>query len=147
MNNNIQKTYAMKASEINKKWFVVDAEGKVLGRLATEIATILRGKNKPDYTPYLDMGDNVVVINAEKIVLTGNKSEDKEYFRHSQYPGGIKFVNIKKYMKERPEFVVENAVKGMLPKTRLGRKIIKNLKVYSGSNHPHTAQKPEAINL
>jgi len=147
MNNNIQNTYAMKASEINKKWYVVDAEGKVLGRLATEIATILRGKNKPDYTPYLDMGDNVVVINAEKIVLTGNKSEDKEYFRHSQYPGGIKFVNIKKYMKERPEFVVENAVKGMLPKTRLGRKIIKNLKVYSGSNHPHTAQKPEAINL
>lgn len=147
MNNNIQKTYAMKASEINKKWFVVDAEGKVLGRLATEIATILRGKNKPDYTPYLDMGDNVVVINAEKIVLTGNKADDKEYFRHSQYPGGIKFVNIKKYMKERPEFVVENAVKGMLPKTRLGRKIIKNLKVYSGSNHPHSAQKPEAINL
>lgn len=147
MNNNIQKTYAMKASEINKKWYVVDAEGKVLGRLATEIATILRGKNKPDYTPYLDMGDNVVVINAEKIVLTGNKADDKEYFRHSQYPGGIKFVNIKKYMKERPEFVVENAVKGMLPKTRLGRKIIKNLKVYSGSNHPHSAQKPEAINL
>jgi large subunit ribosomal protein L13 len=147
MNNNIQKTYAMKASEINKKWYVVDAEGKVLGRLATEIATILRGKNKPDYTPYLDMGDNVVVINAEKIVLTGNKAEDKEYFRHSQYPGGIKFVNIKKYMKERPEFVVENAVKGMLPKTRLGRKIIKNLKVYSGGDHPHSAQKPEAINL
>jgi large subunit ribosomal protein L13 len=147
MNNNIQKTYAMKASEINKKWYVVDAEGKVLGRLATEIATILRGKNKPDYTPYLDMGDNVVVINAEKIVLTGNKADDKEYFRHSQYPGGIKFVNIKKYMKERPEFVVENAVKGMLPKTRLGRKIIKNLKVYSGSAHPHSAQKPEAINL
>ncbi len=147
MNNNIQKTYAMKASEINKKWYVVDAEGKVLGRLATEIATILRGKNKPDYTPYLDMGDNVVVINAEKIVLTGNKADDKEYFRHSQYPGGIKFVNIKKYMKERPEFVVENAVKGMLPKTRLGRKIIKNLKVYSGGDHPHSAQKPEAINL
>lgn len=147
MDNNIQKTYAMKASEINKKWFVVDAEGKVLGRLATEIATILRGKNKPDYTPYLDMGDNVVVINAEKIALTGNKAEDKEYFRHSQYPGGIKFVNIKKIMKEKPEFVITNAVKGMLPKTKLGRKIIKNLKVYSGETHPHTAQKPESINL
>jgi large subunit ribosomal protein L13 len=147
MDNNIQKTYSMKASEINKKWFVVDAEGKVLGRLATEIATILRGKNKPDYTPYLDMGDNVVVINAEKIALTGNKAEDKEYFRHSQYPGGIKFVNIKKIMKEKPEFVITNAVKGMLPKTKLGRKIIKNLKVYSGDTHPHTAQKPESINL
>jgi len=147
MNNNIQKTYAMKASEINKKWFVVDAEGKVLGRLATEISTILRGKNKPDYTPYLDMGDNVVVINADKIALTGSKAEDKEYFRHSQYPGGIKFVNIKKIMKEKPEFVITNAVKGMLPKTKLGRKIIKNLKVYSGDSHPHAAQKPESINL
>lgn len=147
MDNDIQKTYAMKASEINKKWYVVDAEGKVLGRLATEIATILRGKNKPDYTPYLDMGDNVVVVNAEKIALTGNKAEDKEYFRHSQYPGGVRFVNIKKIMKEKPEFVIENAVKGMLPKTRLGRKIIKNLKVYSGTEHPHTAQKPESINL
>jgi large subunit ribosomal protein L13 len=93
------------------------------------------------------MGDNVVVINAEKIALTGNKAEDKEYFRHSQYPGGIKFVNIKKIMKEKPEFVITNAVKGMLPKTKLGRKIIKNLKVYSGDTHPHTAQKPESINL
>lgn len=147
MDNNIQKTYAMKASEINKKWYVVDAEGKVLGRLATEIATILRGKNKPDYTPYLDMGDSVVVINAEKIALTGNKAEDKEYFSHSQYAGGIKFVNIKKIMKEKPEFVIENAVKGMLPKTKLGRKIFNNLKVYSGSKHPHIAQKPESINL
>jgi large subunit ribosomal protein L13 len=147
MNNNIQKTYAMKAPEINKKWYVVDAEGKVLGRLATEIATILRGKNKPEYTPYLDMGDNVVVINADKIALTGNKAEDKEYFRHSQYPGGIKFVNIKKIMKENPGFVITNAVKGMLPKTKLGRKIIKNLKVYSGETHPHAAQKPESINL
>jgi large subunit ribosomal protein L13 len=147
MFNNIQKTYAMKASEINKKWYVVDAEGKVLGRLATEIATILRGKNKPDYTPYLDMGDNVVVINAEKVALTGNKAEEKEYFSHSQYAGGIKSVNIKKIMKEKPELVIEKAVKGMLPKTRLGRKMFNNLKVYRGNTHPHAAQKPEFINL
>jgi large subunit ribosomal protein L13 len=143
----MQKTYSLKGSDINKKWFVIDADGKVLGRLASEAAKILRGKTKPDFTPNLDMGDNVIVINAEKIVLTGSKSEDKEYFRHSQYPGGIKFVNIKKIKKERPEFIIEHAVKCMLPKSRLGRKIFGNLKVYTGAEHPHQAQKPEPLEI
>lgn len=143
----LQKTYTMKGAEIDKKWYLVDAEGKVLGRIATQIASILRGKNKPTFTPHLDMGDNVIVINAEKVVLTGNKSEDKEYFRHSQYPGGFRMINIKKIMEKKPEFVIEHAVKGMLPKGRLGRKVIKNLKVYSGSEHPHSSQKPEKIDI
>ncbi len=143
----IQKTYAMKQSEIEKKWYVVDAEGKVLGRLATEIADRLRGKHKPTYSPNLDMGDNIIVINAEKVVLTGTKSDDKDYFSHSHYPGGVKFTNIKKVMKDKPEFVILHAVKGMLPKTRLGKQIIGNLKIYAGTDHPHAAQKPETINL
>src|SRR4030042_6675065 len=143
----IQKTYSLKASDINKKWYLVDADGKVLGRLASEVAKILRGKHKPEFTPHLDMGDNVIIINAEKVVLTGNKSQDKEYFRHSQYPGGIKFVNIKKFWERQPEFVIEHAVKCMLPKGRLGRKIFGNLKVYAGTEHPHQAQKPEIINF
>lgn len=137
----------MKASEIDKKWYIIDADGKILGRLASEIAKILRGKNKPTFTPHMDMGDNVIVINAEKIVLTGSKADDKEYFRHSQYPGGIKFVNIKKIKKERPEYVIEHAVKLMLPKSRLGRKIFGNLKVYTGAEHPHQAQKPEPLDI
>lgn len=143
----MQKTYSLKGSDIHKKWFVIDADGKVLGRLASEAAKILRGKNKPDFTPNLDMGDNVIVINAEKVVLTGSKPEDKEYFRHSQYPGGIKFVNIKKIKKERPEFIIEHAVKSMLPKSRLGRKVFSNLKVYAGTEHPHQAQKPEPLDI
>lgn len=143
----MQKTYSLKGSDIIKKWFVIDADGKILGRLASEAAKILRGKNKPDFTPNLDMGDNVIVINAEKIVLTGSKPEDKEYFRHSQYPGGIKFVNIKKIKKERPEFIIEHAVKSMLPKSRLGRKVFGNLKVYAGTEHPHKAQKPEPLDI
>ncbi len=145
--NTVQKTYSMKASEIEKKWLLIDAEGKVLGRLATEIATILRGKHKPSFTPHMDMGDCVVVINAEKVVLTGNKSEDKEYFKHTEYPGGKKFINIKKVMEEKPEFVIEHAVKGMLPKNKLSNQIIKNLKVYTGGEHPHEAQKPEAVEI
>ncbi len=143
----LQKTYSMKASEISKRWYLIDAEGKVLGRLATEVARLLRGKNKPTFTPHLDMGDNVIIINAEKIILTGTKGEDKDYFRHSQYPGGIKFVNIKKIKAERPEFVIEHAVKSMLPKSRLGRKIFGNLKVYTGAEHPHKAQMPEQIDI
>src|SRR5208337_1132461 len=143
----IQKTYVMKQSEIEKKWYLVDAEGKVLGRLATEIATIRRGKHKPTFSPNLDMGDNIIVINAEKVVLTGSKENDKDYFSHSHYPGGEKFTNIKKVMKEKPEFVIMHAVKGMLPKSRLGKQIIGNLKIYAGSEHPHAAQKPEIINL
>ncbi|MCP4137586.1 MAG: 50S ribosomal protein L13 [bacterium] len=145
--SNLQTTYSMKASEIDKKWVIVDAEDKILGRLATEVAMILRGKKKPGYTPHLDMGDFVVIINAEKVKLTGAKSLDKDYFSHSQYPGGEKFTNIQKIMKEKPEFVIEHAVKGMLPKTRLGRQVFKNLKVYAGTDHPHAAQKPEAIEL
>jgi len=143
----IQKTYSMKASEIDKKWFIVDADGKVLGRLASEVAKVLRGKNKPTFSPNLDMGDNVIIINAEKVLMTGSKGEDKEYFRHSQYPGGIKFVNIKKIRKEQPEFVIEHAVKLMLPKNRLGRKLFGNLKVYIGAEHPHQAQKPEPLDI
>ena len=143
----IQKTYSMKEGEIQKKWYVVDAEGKVLGRLATEIATILRGKNKPEYTPHLDMGDNIIVINADKVVLTGSKRADKDYFSHSQYPGGVKFTSITKLMKEKPEFIIQHAVKGMLPKTKMGKKVLGNLKIYAGDKHPHEAQKPEVINL
>lgn len=143
----IQKTYVMKQAEIEKKWYLVDAEGKVLGRLATEIADRLRGKHKPTYSPNLDMGDNIIVINAEKVVLTGTKSTDKDYFSHSHYPGGIKFTNIKKVLKENPEFIILHAVKGMLPKTKMGKHVIGNLKIYSGSEHPHAAQKPEIINL
>ncbi len=145
--NTVQKTYSMTASEIDKKWLIVDAEGKVLGRLATEIALLLRGKHKPSFTPHLDMGDYVVVINAEKIVLTGNKAEDKEYFKHTEYPGGKRFINIKKFLAEKPEFVIEHAVKGMLPKNKLNNKIMKNLKVYAGSEHPHEAQKPETVEI
>jgi large subunit ribosomal protein L13 len=143
----VQKTYVMKASDISKKWFVIDAEGKILGRMASEIAKLLRGKHKPNFTPYLDMGDNVIVINAEKVVLTGTKAQDKEYFRHSQYPGGIKFVSIRKFLDKRPEYIIEHAVKSMLPKGRLGRKIFGNLKVYAGSEHPHQAQQPEPLDF
>jgi large subunit ribosomal protein L13 len=143
----IQKTYTMKAGEIENKWYLIDADGKVLGRLATEIATILRGKRKPNFTPNLEMGDFVVVINAEKVKLTGTKSEDKDYFTHSGYPGGEKFTNIKKIMAEKPEYVIHHAVKGMMPKTKVGKHLLTNLKVYSGNEHPHAAQKPETLNL
>ena len=143
----IQKSFSIKEAEVDKKWLLIDADGKILGRLATEVATILRGKNKPQFTPSMDMGDNVIVINADKVVLTGKKSLDKDYFSYSGYVGGIKFTNIKKIMSEKPEFVIEHAVKGMLPKSKLGRKQFGNLKVYAGAEHPHTAQKPEKIDL
>lgn len=143
----LQKTYSMKESEINKKWLLIDAEGVVLGRLASQVSNILRGKNKPDYTPSQDMGDNVIIINAEKVVLTGKKEEQKKYFSHSQYPGGFRMTSIKKYIKENPAFIIEHAVKGMLPRTKMGRKVFGNMKVYVGSEHPHTAQKPEKIEL
>jgi large subunit ribosomal protein L13 len=143
----MQKSYTMKAGEIDKKWFIVDVEGKVLGRVASEIAKILKGKTKPTFTPHMDMGDFVIVINAEKVVLTGNKDEDKEYFFHSGYPGGDKFKSVKKFRAENPAFIIEHAVKGMLPKGPLGRKIFGNLKVYKGKEHPHTAQKPVALEI
>jgi large subunit ribosomal protein L13 len=144
---NLQKTYVMKSSQIEKKWFIIDADGKILGRIATKIADILRGKHKPDYSPNMDMGDNIIVINAEKVQLTGNKSQDKEYYSHSHYPGGIKFANIQKVRKEKPEYIIEHAVKGMLSKGKLGRRHITNLKIYAGAEHPHKAQMPEKLDV
>jgi large subunit ribosomal protein L13 len=144
----IQKTYSMKASEISRKWYVVDAEGKILGRLATEVARIIRGKHKPTYSPHMDMGDVVVIINAEKIVLSGAKEDQKVYFTHSKYPGGEKFTKINKIRKEKPEYILEHAVRGMLPKGPLGRKLFTNhLKVVVGPNHHFQAQKPEKLEI
>ena len=132
-----------KANEVERKWYVIDAEGKVLGRLASEIASVLRGKRKPIFTPHVDCGDFVIVINADKVVLTGDKLHQKIHAYHTGYPGGRKEVSYAEMMEKRPEKVIELAVKGMLPKNRLGRKMIKKLKVYTGSEHPHTAQAPE----
>lgn len=136
------KSYMAKPNEIDRKWYVIDAEGKVLGRLASEIAKILSGKNKPIYTPHVDTGDYVIVINAEKIVLTGKKLEQKSYKYHTGYPGGLKEVSYGKMVKEKPEKVIELAVKGMLPKNSLGRSMGRKLKVYKGPEHNHEAQKP-----
>jgi large subunit ribosomal protein L13 len=136
-------TYMAKPSEINRKWYVVDVEGKTLGRVASEIATILRGKHKPEYTPHIDTGDFVIVINAEKIHLTGRKWDQKELKRYSGYPGGLKKIKYSELLQKNPEIMIEKAVKGMLPKNRLGRKMIKKLKVYAGAEHPHQAQQPE----
>ena len=141
------KTYSVKAGEIERRWYVVDAEGKVLGRLATEIARVLRGKHKPIYTPHLDTGDHVIVVNADKITLTGRKADQKTYFRHSGYMGGEKFIPFRRMMEKRPERVIELAVKGMLPKNTLGRQMRSKLRVYAGSEHPHAAQNPEPLNL
>ncbi len=140
-------TKFVKSEDAEQKWYLVDAEGQVLGRLASKIAMIIRGKNKAIFTPNTDTGDFVVVINAEKVKLTGKREQLKEYKRHSGYPGGQTITAYKDMIAKKPEFVVENAVKGMLPKTKLGNKLIKKLKVYSGINHPHTAQKPELISL
>ena len=137
------KSYMAKANEIERKWYVIDAEGKVLGRLASEIASVLRGKRKPIFTPHVDCGDFVIVINADKVVLTGNKLNQKIHAYHTGYPGGRREVVYAEMMEKRPEKVIELAVKGMLPKNILGRKMIKKLKVYTGSEHPHTAQAPE----
>jgi large subunit ribosomal protein L13 len=136
-----------KKHQIEQKWYVVDANGQVLGRLATQVATILRGKHKPIYTPHLDVGDFVVVINAGKVKLTGKKFLQKDYFRHSGYPGGGKFISFKRMIETHPERVIQLAVKGMLPHNRLGRKMLRKLKVYGGPAHPHDAQKPETIEL
>lgn len=139
------KTFMAKPLDLKeRKWYILDAEGKVLGRLATEAARILRGKHKPDFTPHVDTGDHVIVINADKIVLTGNKLANKKYIRHSGYPGGLKEVNYGILMKNRPELVVEKAIRGMLPHNRLGVDMARKLKIYKGSEHPHQAQKPEA---
>lgn len=141
------KTSIPTKEQVEQKWYVVDAEGKVLGRLAAQIATVLRGKHKPVFTPHLDCGDYVIVVNAEKVKLTGKKYTQKEYFRHSGYPGGSKFIPFKRMLERHPDRVIRLAVRGMLPHNRLGRKLLKKLKVYEGGEHPHTAQKPEPLDL
>jgi large subunit ribosomal protein L13 len=141
------KTYSVKAGEIERHWFVVDAQGKILGRLATEVARILRGKHKPIYTPHLDTGDFVVVINADKVALSGRKADQKEYFRHTGFMGGEKFIPFRRMLEKHPERVIELAVKGMLPKNALGKQMRKKLKVYAGTDHPHQAQQPETLNI
>ena len=140
-----EKTYAVKADDIQREWFVVDAEGKNLGRLATQIATILRGKHKPSFSPSMDVGDFVIVVNAEKVTVTGNKMAAKKYYRHSLYPGGLTEVTLEEMLKKHPTRVISHAVRGMLPKNRLGRQQIKKLKVYAGDSHPHQAQQPKPL--
>ncbi len=139
------KTYSIKADEIHKDWFVADAENKALGRLASKVAQILKGKHKPTYTPHMDMGDFVVVVNAEKIHVSGNKEMQKTYFSHSGYPGGTKEVDLYTMRRRHPERVIQNAVKGMLPHNRLGRQMMRNLKIYSGPDHPHSSQQPKVM--
>ncbi|MBD3383569.1 50S ribosomal protein L13 [candidate division KSB1 bacterium] len=141
------KTYSPKIGDIEKKWYVIDAEGQVLGRLASKVATILRGKHKPIWAPHMDVGDFVIVVNADKIRLTGRKAEQKVYYRHSRYPGGLKSIQYDRAMAKRPEFVLEQAVKGMLPHNKLGRQMLKKLKLYASPDHPHTAQQPEKLEL
>ena len=141
------KTYMPKASDVERNWYLVDAEGQVLGRLATGIATILRGKNKPEFTPHMDMGDFVVVVNADKVVLTGKKEQQKIYYRHTGYPSGLRKVPYERMMAKHPERVLESAVRGMLPKNSLGRAMFRKLKVYAGPNHNNQAQKPVKIEL
>ncbi len=141
------KTYSAKAGEVNQDWYVVDAADKTLGRLASEIAHRLRGKHKPEYTPHVDTGDYIVVINAEKVRVTGAKSRDKMYHHHTGYPGGLKSISFEKLIDKAPERVIQGAVKGMLPRNPLGRAMFKKLKVYAGSEHPHAAQQPQALNI
>jgi large subunit ribosomal protein L13 len=136
-----------KPAEVERKWFVIDATGKTLGRLASEVAALIRGKHKPTFTPHVDGGDFVVVINAEKIVLTGNKLQDKKYYRHSLYPGGLKVTSAQEMLNKKPERMIELAVQGMLPKTRMGNKMKLRIKAYAGSEHPHQAQQPEVYEL
>ena len=141
------KTFTAKPAEVRRDWFVVDAEGKTLGRLATEIARRLRGKHKSEYTPHVDTGDYIVVINAEKVRVTGNKAADKNYYRHTGYPGGLRSMSFEKLIDHAPERVLELAVKGMLPKGPLGRAMHKKMKVYAGTEHPHAAQQPQELNI
>ncbi|MCH5331819.1 MAG: 50S ribosomal protein L13 [Alistipes sp.] len=141
------KTISANASTVEKEWVVIDATNEVLGRLCSQVAKILRGKHKPSYTPHTDCGDYVIVVNADKVKLTGNKMTDKVYVRHTGYPGGQRFATPEDYLSKKPEFVIEKAVRGMLPKTRLGDALFKNLKVYAGAEHPHAAQTPKTIKL
>ena len=141
------ETTSIRAKEITKNWYIVDAENQVLGRLASKVSQILRGKNKPYFTPHMDMGNFVIIINAEKVKVTGNKESDKTYFRHSGYPGGVTKINLKKVRQQHPEQIITNAVKGMLPHNRLGVKLLTHLKVYTMGVHPHKAQQPKSITL
>jgi large subunit ribosomal protein L13 len=141
------RTYIPKVSEIEREWFVVDAEGQTLGRIATRIATIIRGKHKPIYTPNMDVGDYVIVINAEKVRLTGNKENQKNYYRHSNYPGGLTTTSFRRMIDTHPERVIEYAVKGMLPGNTIAKQQLLKLKVYAGSDHPHAAQQPKALEV
>lgn len=141
------KTHSTRPQEITRDWWLVDAQGAVLGRLASEVAKLLRGKHKPNFTPHLDVGDHVVVVNAAKIVLTGNKITQKRYYRHSGYPGGLRSKTYEQFLVDHPERAIEKAVKGMLPGNRLGRAMLKKLKVYAGAEHPHKAQHPKPLDL
>lgn len=147
MNVNSFKTYSAKPGDIDREWFVVDAENQIVGRLASRIATILRGKHKPSFTPHIDCGDFVVVINADKVRFSGNKETEKEYFSYSGYPGGVRNRTPKEMRTSKPEFLVRNAVKGMLPKGALGRQMLSKLKVHAGPTHPHEAQQPKELSL
>jgi large subunit ribosomal protein L13 len=142
----MKSTYLMKPSEVQKKWYIIDAEGKVLGRVATQVATILRGKHRPTYTPNVDCGDNVIVINCEKAILTGKKLDDKFYYRHTGHIGGMKATSYRELMEKKPEQAMMLAIKGMLPKNSLGRKMLTNVRVYRGAEHDNAAQKPEVYN-
>lgn len=141
------RTISAKPESVKRDWFIVDADGKTLGRLATEIARRLRGKHKPEYTPHVDTGDYIIVVNAEKIRVTGNKAKDKMYYDHSGYIGGLKSISFEKLIQKKPEQVIERAVKGMLPKNPLGRAMFRKLKVYAGSEHKHTAQQPQTLDI
>jgi large subunit ribosomal protein L13 len=141
------RTYTPKASEIERAWYVVDAEGLVLGRMATEVARILRGKHKPTFAPHMDTGDHVIIVNADKVVLTAGKAEDKMVYRHSGYPGGLRATSYGKLLADRPEEAVRRTVRGMIPKNRLGAQMLRKLKVYAGPDHPHAAQQPQPLVL
>jgi len=141
------KTYVTKPAEVERAWFVVDAEGQTLGRLASHVATVLRGKHKPIYSPSVDCGDYVIVVNADKVAVTGKRLEQKRYYRHSLYIGGLKEISLRDQLQQHPERVIESAVRGMLPKNALGRKMFKKLKVYTGGEHPHAAQLPQPMEL
>lgn len=144
---NHMKTYAVKKEEVIKKWYLIDAEGKVLGRVASRVASILKGKHKAIYTPHVDMGDNVIIINAAKVQVTGTKPIKKIYYRHSGYPGGLKAIPYQEMMERDPTFALRHAIKGMLPHNRLGRKQLLNVKIYANENHPHQAQTPEKLEI
>lgn len=141
------KTVSVNKENANKKWLLVDAEGQTLGRLAARVAMVLRGKHKPSFTPHADTGDNVIIINAEKVTVTGNKENTKEYVRHTNYPGGQRFTSYARMMAQHPERILEKAVKGMLPKNKLGREVYRNVYIYAGTEHPHEGQKPEVLNI